>query len=90
MSPMRKDAILHLPMSEYCHAIGEKRIVFRLRAARGKKAEPPEQKPSETAAEKADEKQGGKKEQRVYYIVEKKRVRKDPSKYSEPKKIRFE
>lgn len=35
MSPMRKDAILHLPMSEYCHAIGEKRIVFRLRAARG-------------------------------------------------------
>ena len=20
MSPMRKDAILHLPMSEYCHA----------------------------------------------------------------------
>ena len=32
---MRKDAILHLPMSEYCHAIGEKRIVFRLRAARG-------------------------------------------------------
>ena len=35
MSPMRKDAILHLPMSEYCHAVSEKRIVFRLRAARG-------------------------------------------------------
>ena len=32
---MRKDAILHLPMSEYCHAVSEKRIVFRLRAARG-------------------------------------------------------
>lgn len=73
-----------------CFALVTGARCLRLRAARGKKAEPSEQKPSETAAEKADEKQGGKKEQRVYYIVEKKRVRKDPSKYSEPKKIRFE
>ena len=32
---MRKDAVVHLPMSEYCYAASKKRIVFRLRAARG-------------------------------------------------------
>lgn len=32
---MKREAILHIPMSEYAHGINEKQIVFRLRAARG-------------------------------------------------------
>lgn len=32
---MRKEAVLHIPMSEYGHGINEKRVVFRLRAAKG-------------------------------------------------------
>lgn len=32
---MRKEAILHIPMSEYAHAISESCVVFRLRAAKG-------------------------------------------------------
>ena len=32
---MKKDAILHIPMSEYAHGLDEKRIVIRLRSARG-------------------------------------------------------
>ena len=32
---MKKEAILHIPMSEYAHGLDEKRIVLRLRAARG-------------------------------------------------------
>lgn len=32
---MKLDAILHIPMSEYCHGLGEKHIVYRMRSARG-------------------------------------------------------
>ena len=32
---MKLDAILHLPMSEYCCGLDERRIVYRLRCARG-------------------------------------------------------
>lgn len=32
---MRKEAVLHIPMSEYAHGIDENHYVFRLRAARG-------------------------------------------------------
>ena len=32
---MNYAAILHLPMSEYCHGLDENRIVYRLRCARG-------------------------------------------------------
>ncbi len=32
---MRLDAILHIPMSEYCHGLDENHIVYRLRSARG-------------------------------------------------------
>ena len=32
---MKKEAILHIPMSEYAHGLDERRIVLRLRAARG-------------------------------------------------------
>lgn len=32
---MKLDAILHTPMSEYCHGLDETHIVFRLRCARG-------------------------------------------------------
>ena len=32
---MKLDTILHRPMSEYCHALDETHIVFRLRCARG-------------------------------------------------------
>lgn len=32
---MKLDAILHIPMSEYAHGLDERRIVFRLRCARG-------------------------------------------------------
>ena len=32
---MKKEAILHIPMSEYGHGISESRVVFRLRAAKG-------------------------------------------------------
>lgn len=32
---MNLAAILHLPMSEYCHGLDERRIVYRLRCARG-------------------------------------------------------
>ena len=32
---MNYAAILHLPMSEYCHGLDEKHIVYRLRCARG-------------------------------------------------------
>lgn len=32
---MKKEAILHIPMSEYCHGLDESRIVYRLRCARG-------------------------------------------------------
>ncbi|MCL2363441.1 MAG: glycoside hydrolase family 13 protein [Defluviitaleaceae bacterium] len=32
---MKKEAILHIPMSEYGHGLDENRVVFRLRAARG-------------------------------------------------------
>lgn len=32
---IKRDAILHQPMSNFSHAIDEKRLVFRLRAARG-------------------------------------------------------
>ncbi len=32
---MKREAILHIPMSEYAHGIDERRLVFRLRAARG-------------------------------------------------------
>lgn len=31
---MKLDAILHIPMSEYCHGLDEKRIVYRLRCAK--------------------------------------------------------
>lgn len=32
---MREEAILHIPMSEYCHGLDEGRIVFRLRCGKG-------------------------------------------------------
>ncbi len=32
---MKLDAILHRPMSEYCHGLDEQRIVYRIRTARG-------------------------------------------------------
>jgi len=32
---MKKEAILHIPMSEYAHAVSEKKVIFRLRAAKG-------------------------------------------------------
>ena len=32
---MKLDAILHIPMSEYCHGLDEKHIVYRMRSARG-------------------------------------------------------
>ena len=32
---MKLDAIVHRPMSEYCHALDETHILFRLRCARG-------------------------------------------------------
>lgn len=31
---MKLDSVLHIPMSEYCHGLDEKRIVYRLRCAR--------------------------------------------------------
>lgn len=32
---MKLDAVLHIPMSEYCHGLDERRIVYRMRSARG-------------------------------------------------------
>ncbi|MCL2084624.1 MAG: alpha amylase N-terminal ig-like domain-containing protein, partial [Oscillospiraceae bacterium] len=32
---MRKEAILHIPMSEYAHPVGETRVLLRLRAPKG-------------------------------------------------------
>ena len=32
---MKLDAVLHIPMSEYCHGLDENHIVYRLRSARG-------------------------------------------------------
>ena len=32
---MKQDAVLHIPMSEYCCGLDERRIVYRLRCARG-------------------------------------------------------
>ena len=32
---MRKEAILHIPMSEYAHGLDEKHIVYRIRCAKG-------------------------------------------------------
>ena len=32
---MKREAILHIPMSAYAHGVDERRLVFRLRAARG-------------------------------------------------------
>ena len=32
---MKLDAVLHIPMSEYCHGLDETHIVYRLRSARG-------------------------------------------------------
>lgn len=32
---MKLDAVLHIPMSSYCHAVDEAHIVYRLRCARG-------------------------------------------------------
>ena len=32
---MKLDAVLHIPMSEYCCGLDERRIVYRLRCARG-------------------------------------------------------
>ena len=32
---MKKEAILHIPMSEYAHAVSETKLVFRLRSAKG-------------------------------------------------------
>lgn len=31
---MKLDSVLHIPMSEYCHGLDEKRVVYRLRCAR--------------------------------------------------------
>ena len=31
---MKQDAVLHIPMSEYCCGLDERRIVYRLRCAR--------------------------------------------------------
>lgn len=32
---MKLDAVLHIPMSEYCHGLDESHIVYRMRSARG-------------------------------------------------------
>lgn len=32
---MKLDAVLHIPMSEYCHGLDEKHIVYRMRSAKG-------------------------------------------------------
>ena len=32
---MKLDAVLHIPMSEYCHGLDERKIVYRMRSARG-------------------------------------------------------
>lgn len=32
---MRLDAVLHIPMSEYCHGLDESHIVYRMRSAKG-------------------------------------------------------
>lgn len=32
---MKLDAVLHIPMSEYCHGLDENHIVYRLRSAKG-------------------------------------------------------
>ena len=32
---MKLDAILHIPMSEYCHGLDENHIVYRMRCAKG-------------------------------------------------------
>ena len=32
---MKLDAILHIPMSEYCHGLDEKYIVYRMRSTKG-------------------------------------------------------
>ncbi len=32
---MKLDAVLHIPMSEYCHGLDENRIVYRMRSAKG-------------------------------------------------------
>ena len=32
---MKLDAVLHIPMSEYCCGLDERRIVYRLRCAKG-------------------------------------------------------
>lgn len=32
---MKKEAVLHIPMSQYAHGLDEKHIVFRLRCAKG-------------------------------------------------------
>ena len=32
---MKLDAVLHIPMSEYCCGLDERHIVYRLRCARG-------------------------------------------------------
>ncbi len=32
---MKLDAVLHIPMSEYCHGLDEQHILYRLRCARG-------------------------------------------------------
>lgn len=32
---MKLDAVLHIPMSEFCHGLDERHIVYRLRCARG-------------------------------------------------------
>lgn len=31
---MKKEAILHIPMSEYAYALDDKRVVFRIRTER--------------------------------------------------------
>ena len=33
---MKLDAILHVPMSEYCHGLDENHIVYRMRSANDK------------------------------------------------------
>lgn len=46
---------------------------------------------SENEADRKDkDKSEAPQEKRVYYIVEKKKTRRAPAKYSEPKKIRFD
>ncbi len=54
------------------------RRYFGARTRQAEKPAEPEKKPED------------KPPQRVYYIVEKKRVKRPASKYGEPKKIRFE